>query len=38
MTLEEIGGLNPSAEFKVDKKSKTLFALPPKPTTRRSTA
>jgi type II secretory pathway component GspD/PulD (secretin) len=27
MTLEEIGGLNPSAEFKVDKKSKTLFAL-----------
>ncbi|HEY3394131.1 MAG TPA: hypothetical protein VGK58_15570, partial [Lacipirellulaceae bacterium] len=27
MTLEEIGGLSPSAEFKVDKKSKTLFAL-----------
>jgi type II secretory pathway component GspD/PulD (secretin) len=26
-TLEEIGGLSPSAEFKVDKKSKTLFAL-----------
>jgi type II secretory pathway component GspD/PulD (secretin) len=27
MTLEEIGGLSPSADFKVDKKSKTLFAL-----------
>ena len=27
MTLEDIGGLNPNAEFKVDKKSKTLFAL-----------
>jgi type II secretory pathway component GspD/PulD (secretin) len=27
MTLEEIGGLSPAAEFKVDKKSKTLFAL-----------
>ena len=26
MTLEEIGELNPSAEFRVDKKSKTLFA------------
>lgn len=26
-TLEEIGGLSPSAEFKVDKESKTLFAL-----------
>jgi type II secretory pathway component GspD/PulD (secretin) len=26
-TLEEIGSLSPSAEFKVDKKSKTLFAL-----------
>jgi type II secretory pathway component GspD/PulD (secretin) len=26
-TLEEIGGLSPSTEFKVDKKSKTLFAL-----------
>ena len=26
MTLEEIGGLSPSAEFRVDKKSKTLFA------------
>jgi Bacterial type II/III secretion system short domain len=27
MTLEEIGGLSPAAEFKVDKKSKMLFAL-----------
>jgi hypothetical protein len=26
LTLEEIGELNPSAEFRVDKKSKTLFA------------
>ena len=26
-TLEEIGGLSPYAEFKVDKKSKMLFAL-----------
>jgi hypothetical protein len=26
-TLEQIGGLSPFAEFKVDKKSKTLFAL-----------
>lgn len=27
VTLEEIGGLSPSAEFKVDKQSKILFAL-----------
>jgi type II secretory pathway component GspD/PulD (secretin) len=26
-TLEEIGGLSPFAEFRVDKKSKTLFAI-----------